>query len=151
MQNPCKDIPEWSEWFMDHAKLAATKSKDSTKVGAALICDGSVVLTAFNGPPRGVRDTAARSDRPRKYLFAAHAEANLVSVAARLGIRTDGCGVYTTHHPCAACARSLIQAGIKWVVFGDGSFQALEAEKGPVAEMFDEAGVGLMHISADFF
>ena len=42
------------------------------------------LLTAYNGPPRGVQDLAARRGRPAKYLWASHAEANLIAFAARL-------------------------------------------------------------------
>ncbi|WP_062114069.1 deoxycytidylate deaminase [Aureimonas sp. AU40] len=124
--------------FADHAAKA---SKDQTKVGAVLVRDRRVLLTAFNGPPAGVRDLPERFERPIKYLFASHAEANLIAFAARSGITTEGAEVYTTHFPCASCARSLIQAGIKNVTFGAGAFMALDAERPSVLAMFDEAGV----------
>jgi dCMP deaminase len=93
---------------MGFAKHAATKSKDSTQVGAILVGeDEEVCLTAYNGPPRGVHDLPERRDRPAKYLFASHAEANLVAFAARKGISTKGGTVYCTHYPCASCARTL--------------------------------------------
>jgi len=127
---------------MEHARLAARKSKDSTQVGAALIGpDGEVRLTAFNGPPTGVKDTPDRFERPRKYLFASHAEANLIAFAARAGIPTKGCTAYVTHAPCSSCARTLIQAGIARVVFGDGKTSMPQEEFDAAAEMFDEAGV----------
>lgn len=133
---------DWDEYLMGFAKHAATKSKDSTKVGAVLVdLDNTVLLTAYNGPPRGVDDTADRFERPAKYLFASHSEANLIAFAARKGIQTNNCAVYVTHYPCAACARTLIQAGIKHVVYGPGTFQALEAEKDATTAMFWEAGV----------
>ena len=136
-----------NEYDLGVANWAAQKSKDSTKVCACLIGpDGEVRLTAFNGPPRGVLDTPERLIRPIKYLYASHAEANLIAFAAREGIRTDGCTAYVTHHPCAACARSLIQAGIKRVVVGDGSI-SLDQWKDEFAAaftMFQEAGVTLV-------
>ncbi len=133
---------KWSEYYMEFAKLAAKKSKDSTQVGAVLVGpDGEIRLTAFNGPPRGVIDSPDRRERPRKYLFSAHAESNLVSFAAREGIRTSGCVVYVTHAPCAACARSLVQAGVKEVVFGPGKTSMPTAEFVAAFDMFNEAGV----------
>lgn len=134
----------WDEYLMGFAKHAAIKSKDSTQVGAALVDDDhTVVLTGFNGPPRGVYDKPDRFERPDKYMFASHAEANLVAFAARYGINTDKKTVYCTHFPCAACARTMIQAGIKRVVYGDGTFQALAAEETAVRMMCEEAGVAL--------
>jgi dCMP deaminase len=138
---------KWDEFFMEHARLAARKSKDSTKVGAALIGpDGEVRLTAFNGPPKGVNDTPDRFERPAKYLFASHAEANLVAFAARAGIQTKGCTVYVTHAPCASCARTLIQAGITGIVFDDGTTSMPKEEFEAAKTMFNEAGVGYLSV-----
>lgn len=112
-------------YYMGFAKHAATASKDSTKVGAILVgSDGEIRLTAYNGPPRGVVDSPDIFERPAKYLYASHAETNLIAFAAREGIRTCGCTVYVTHHPCSTCTRTLIQAGIKRIVFDDGQLNA---------------------------
>ncbi|MEZ0212460.1 MAG: cytidine/deoxycytidylate deaminase family protein [Xanthobacteraceae bacterium] len=132
----------WYQYLMGFADHAAIKSKDSTKVGAVLVGeDGTVLLTAFNGPPRRVQDLPERRERPLKYLFAAHAEANLVSFAARRGIRTEGCTVFVTHHPCSGCAKSLIQAGIACVHVGAGTTSMPQEEFDAAAIMFGEAGV----------
>lgn len=132
----------WDDYYMGFAEHAKLKSKDSTKVGAILVDpDGAVILTGFNGPPKGVYDLPDRFVRPTKYLYASHAEANLVAFAARRGITTKGCRVYCTHMPCAACTRTLIQSGIVEVVHGPGTFQALGEERGAVTFMCEEAGV----------
>lgn len=132
----------WAAYYMGFAFWSAQKSKDTTKVGAILVGpDGEVRLTAYNGPPKGVSDAPERFVRPTKYLYASHAEANLVAFAAREGIRTAGCAVYVTHMPCAACARSLIQAGIVSVIYGDGTTSMPEAEFQAAAQMFTEAAV----------
>lgn len=137
----------WPAYLAGFAAHAATKSKDSTKVGAVLVGpEGEVRLTAFNGPPRGVVDSPDRFERPRKYLFASHAEQNLIAFAAREGIRTKGCVVYVTHHPCASCARSLIQAGVCRVVVGQGTTSMPAEEFTAAAEMFGEAGVVVENI-----
>ena len=135
----------WPEYLMGFAEHAARKSKDSTKVGAVLVNPENVaILTGYNGPPRGVKDKPERFERPVKYLYASHAEANLIAHAARHGIRTDGCTVYVTHQPCAACMRTLIQAGIKRVVFGAGTFQAMDAERSAVICMAVESETELL-------
>ncbi|SEG64424.1 deoxycytidylate deaminase [Bosea lathyri] len=132
----------WPEYLFGFAQHAATKSKDSTQVGAVLVGpDREVRLTAYNGPPKGVKDTPDRLEHPRKYLFASHAEANLIAFAAREGIRTKDCVVYVTHFPCAACARTLIQAGVVGVVAGMGSTSMPEEEFDAARTMFREAGV----------
>ena len=133
----------WRDYLMGFARHAATNSKDTTQVGAVLVGpDGrSVLLTAYNGPPAGVVDSADRRERPAKYLWAAHAEANLISTAARHGLRTNGCTVYVTHAPCAACARTMIQAGIFHVVSGDGRTSMPPEEFAAAVTMLREAGV----------
>ena len=132
----------WTDYYMGFAQHAARKSKDSTQVGAILVGpDGEVRLTSYNGPPKGVMDLPARRERPAKYLCASHAEANLAAFAAREGIRTAGCTVYVTHMPCAACARTLIQAGVVNVVVGPGTTSMPAEEFDAAAIMFREAGV----------
>lgn len=133
---------DWITYYMGFAEHAAKKSKDSTQVGAVLVGSGGEVrLTAYNGPPRGVEDLPARRERPAKYLYASHAEANLVAFAAREGIRTSECSVYVTHMPCASCARTLIQAGVAEVIYGSGKTSMPETEFAAAEEMFHEAMV----------
>ena len=132
----------WTEYYMGFAIHAAKKSKDPTKVGAVLVGpDGEIRMTGYNGPPRGVQDRPDRFDRPRKYLFSSHAETNLIAFCAREGVRTGGCTLYVTHHPCASCARSIIQAGIKEVYYGEGVTSMPADEFEAAARMFREARV----------
>lgn len=132
----------WRDYLYGFAAHAAIKSKDGTQVGAALVGpDREVRLTAYNGPPKGVEDRPDRRERPFKYLFASHAEANLVAFAAREGISTRDCLVFVTHHPCSSCARSLIQAGVKAVIYGPGKTSMPPNEFEAAAQMFDEARI----------
>lgn len=138
----------WSAYLMGFAIHAATKSKDSTQVGAVLVRDRTVLASGYNGPPRGVRDTPDRFERPRKYLFAAHAEMNLIATAAREGIRIEGCSVYVTHPPCSMCARLLIQSGVEKVVHGPGQTSMPEEEFEAARTMFEESGVSIFGIKS---
>lgn len=107
--------------FLAIAQSVAALSKDpSTKVGALLLGpDGEGGPWGYNGAPRGC---AADEDerfhqRPEKYFWAEHAERNAIYTAARTGFRTVGATMYITHAPCMDCARAIVQAGIKRVVF----------------------------------
>ena len=81
-------------------------------------------------------------ERPAKYLWTAHAEENLVANAARS--RLEGSTVYVTHFCCNACARMLINAGVKRVVVGTGK-TSMPIEQFTVASrMFYEAGVEIV-------
>lgn len=136
------DKMSWDDYYMALATAASLKSKDSTKVGAILVDpEGAVILTAFNGPPKGVVDSPDKFVRPDKYMYASHAEVNLVAFAARRGIMTIGCSVYCTHLSCASCARTLIQAGIKELVYGEGRFMDIDHDRKFTEQMFQEAGV----------
>ena len=140
----------WDEYLMGFAHHAAAKSKDQTRVGCAIVGPGREIrMTGFNGPPRGVADDPARRERPAKYLWTSHAEENAIAFAARQGIETIGCTAYVTHHPCARCARTLIQAGIACVVVGDGTTSMPREEFEVGATMFIEAGVEVRAYSAE--
>lgn len=138
------------EYYMGFAKHAATASKDETKVGACLVgINGEIRLTGYNGPPKGVDDKPSRFKRPIKYLFASHAEQNVIAFAARQGIRTASCTLYVTHLPCSSCMKSIIQAGINCVVYGNGKTSMLSDEFYTSQVMADEAGVKLVQLNDD--
>lgn len=136
------DIPDWRTYFLGFARHAATKSKDSTQVGAVLIGpEGEVRLTGYNGPPRGVRDLPERRERPAKYLWVSHAEANLIAFAAREGIATKGCTVYVSHPPCCDCMKLMIQAGVSRIVHAGGITSMPREMFDAARTMAREAGV----------
>lgn len=136
----------WGEYLLGFARHAATKSKDTTKVGAVLVRGRTVLAAGYNGPPRGVRDTPDRFERPRKYLFATHAEMNCLATAAREGIRVEDCSLYVTHAPCSACARLIIQSGVRKVVHGSGATSMPVEEFEAARDMFSEAGVDVFEL-----
>lgn len=135
---------DWQEYFQRITETVALKSKDATQVGAILVGpDKEIRMTGFNGPPRGVYDSAERRQRPTKYLYASHAEQNLVAFCAREGVRSLDCTVYVTHFPCSACARSLIQAGVAEVCYGPATTSMPDEEFLAAETMFREAGVNV--------
>lgn len=133
----------WDHRFLTLAAHIAGWSKDpSTQVGCVLVGpDKEILTTGFNGLPRGIVDDPIRMERPAKYLWTSHAEENAVAHAARIGVSLKGCTAYVTHCPCSRCARSLIQAGAKRVVFGTGATSMPADEFHVASEMFEEAGV----------
>jgi dCMP deaminase len=139
---------KWCDRFLTLAQHVAGWSKDTTKVGAVAVDYAKRVLeTGYNGLPRGVRDLPERMERPAKYLWTGHAEANLVAHAAR--DRLQGSTVYVTHLCCSGCARSLINAGVAVVVCGDGTTSMPQEEFDVAVQMFREAGVRLIYDSAN--
>ncbi len=136
--------PRWDARFLALAMHIADWSKHrTTKVGCVVVDDDRRIrVTGYNGFPRGVTDLPERlADRPTKLLLSVHAEANAVATAARSGVSLAGCTAYITHPPCAACAASLVQAGIKRVVF-QGQLRADWADSEAAGRLLmDEAGV----------
>lgn len=138
---------KWAARFLKVAYEIASWSKDpSTKVGCVVVGTGRQILcTGYNGLPRNVRDDPQRMERPQKYLWTTHAEANAVAQAANHGIRLAGATVYTTHCPCAQCAALLIQAGVTSVVVDQTRTTNMDIEHFEVAErMFREASVSFV-------
>lgn len=136
----------WDEYFFEIARLVASRSEDpSTKVGCVIVGpDREVRSTGYNGMPRGVIVSSDRMMRPTKYLYFSHSEISAIGNAARSGVALKDCSAYVTHHPCAGCARALIQAGITKVVYGPGKTSMPEEEFEAAAAMFAEAGVELV-------
>ena len=101
------------------------------KVGAVIIKDKRVMTTGYNGASEGITSCMQRGECIREKLnipsgtraetcYAAHAEQNAIIQAARYGINIDGATLYCTHQPCGICAKMIINAGIKRVVYKDG-------------------------------
>lgn len=135
-------IPSWDIWFMMSAVAASRRSKDpSTQVGCVIVNPqtNSIVSTGYNGFVRGTKESPERWERPEKYRRVKHAEENAVALAARNGIKIDGCIAYVTHFPCSdRCAGLLIQAGISQVVVL-GSTSVVGNNKGEVADSIQRA------------
>lgn len=110
----------WDTYLMGVARAVSMKSKDqSTKVGAVIADPDThrILATGFNGFPPGVNDTAARWQRPLKYKYVVHAEANAILTAARFGVPIAGADLYVTLPPCSDCAKLLAAAGIRRVFY----------------------------------
>jgi dCMP deaminase len=102
------------EALVDLAIATARQSPSRPrKVGAVLVLgDGMTTLAVCNDFPAGVRDLDARHADPERLLWIEHAERNVIFAAARGGHCTAGATLVATFHPCAECARAIVQAGI---------------------------------------
>ena len=144
------DVESW----MKAAFEAAKESDDpSTQVGAVLVYElnGRVQARSHNTLPHGVEIKTYRRERPIKYKWTAHAEERLIAQCARLGIICDEAIVATTHHPCSACARILIEAGIKRVYYHTYVFGGDWLEDCTIARhMLYEAGVEVIYYTEKF-
>ncbi|MFA5020615.1 MAG: deaminase [Patescibacteria group bacterium] len=148
--------------FMEMVYCIAQLSKDkNTHIGAIVVGpDHEFRSLGYNSFPRGIRDDIPeRQERPLKYLYFAHAEANAVFNAARVGIPLKDCRLYTNGTPCDKCAQAIMGAGIKEVIIDldwEKRFEQLgmaEWEQSTLAtkRMFAEAGIDLWALSLDCF
>lgn len=144
MQEKRKDFFSWDECFMQIAVLIAQRSKDpSTQAGAVIVDrDNIVVGLGYNGFPRGCADDKLPWDRDggfleTKYAYVVHAEENAIYNSNK---PTTGCTIYTTLFPCNECTKTLIQSGIKEVVYASDKYHDLEAWVAS-RKMLDLAGI----------
>lgn len=120
--------PSWDEYFMNLAEIAGTRSTCLRhKLGAVMVKSKRIIATGYNGAPRGIEhclDVGCLRDKLKiasgthhEICMGVHAEQNLVIQAALHGASTEGSDVYLTHGPCAVCAKILINAGVKRIVY----------------------------------
>lgn len=138
------DVKElkWHLRFLVQCLVLATWSKDrSTKVGALVVDDRRRILaTGYNGFPTGVNDNPDyRHERPIKYKFTEHAERNCIYAAANHGVALDRCTMYCLRPTCSDCARAVIQAGLKRVVYFDDPIKGWDEDSQVTEKLFLEA------------
>lgn len=149
---PRSERPSFDTWALLMAYTTARRATCSRRaVGAVAFLDKNLRAEGYNGAPAGLahcahEDYADPASDPDLALVggrysctrAVHAEANVVAYAARRGVALDGCTLYCTTHPCLACARLLVSAGVREVVFVETFPEAAEARA-----LFLSAGVEL--------
>jgi len=111
----------WDECFIRMAHVIADRSQDpSTQAGAVVATENNVVVgVGYNGWPRGIKSEDLPWDREgdfenTKYAYVCHAEENAIYNANN---STEGCKIYCTLFPCNECAKTMIQNGIKEVIY----------------------------------
>lgn len=88
------------------------------QVGALLVKDKMIISDGFNGTPSGFENVCEdEHDVTKPYVL--HAEANAITKVARSNNSSDDATLYVTSSPCIECAKLIIQAGIKRVVYAD--------------------------------
>lgn len=144
MSAPGKRRPGWDEYFMTMARVAATRATcDRRHVGAVIVRDNHPIATGYNGSPPGLPHCDEEGhllrliDGRESCQRATHAEQNAILTAARFGHRTEEATIYITDQPCLNCAKAIITAGIRRVVWLNGYPDAVSLE------FLEKAGVAL--------
>ena len=87
------------------------------QVGALVVKDKMIISDGYNGTPSGFENNCEENDITKPYVL--HAEANAITKLARSSNNSDGSTLYVTASPCIECAKLIIQAGIKRVVYAE--------------------------------
>jgi len=112
----------WDEYFMNIAREVATRSTCARKhVGAVIVRDRTILSTGYNGSVRGLPhcDEVGHMMEDGHCVRTIHAEANAIIQAAKNGTRIDGAGIYVTASPCWNCFKTIANAGLTRIVFGE--------------------------------
>ncbi len=132
--------PGWDEYFINIAKVVATRATClRRKYGAVITKDNIIVSTGYNGAPAGMKDCLEAGKCTRKELqiphgeryelcHSVHAEANAIIRAS--GEELNGATIYISGNdhesgeclsePCMMCKRMILNARIKKVVYSNG-------------------------------
>lgn len=139
--------PDWDSYFMGIAHVVKLRSNCSRRqVAAVIVKDKRIISTGYNGTPRGVRNCSdggcprCNSDVPSGSglgeCLCCHAEENSIVQAAYHGISTKDSMIYVTLSPCLLCAKMIINAGIREVIY-DEEYKFSEQTRA----LLSEAGV----------
>ncbi len=139
------DYISWDEYFMGVSMLSGMRSKDpNTQVGACIVSDKNKILSmGYNGFPNGCSDEDFPWEREgdeldTKYPFVTHSELN--AILNYRGGSLEGTKLYVSLFPCNECAKAIIQAGIKTVIYRDNKYDGTPSNLA-AKRLFDAAGV----------
>jgi len=134
----------WDETFMLVAGVIGQRSKDpNTQIGACVVDENNVIVgLGYNGFPRGCSDDVLPWQREgnfleKKYAYVVHAERNAIYNANKY---VKGCKLYCYLFPCNECAKTIIQVGIKEVIYAEDWYHDSE-EVVASRKMLELAGV----------
>lgn len=149
-----EDYISWDEYFMGVALLSSMRSKDpNTQVGACIVNDDNrIVSVGYNGFPRGCSDEnfpwERNGENPNdtKYPFVCHAELNAILNSNGIGLKNTR--IYVALFPCNECAKSIIQAGIKEVIYISDKYANTDGAKAS-RMMLESAGIKLTQFESN--
>ena len=105
-----------------YLEMAAVWARNSyckrRQVGALIVKDRMIISDGYNGTPSGFENVGEDENGVTK-PYVLHAEANAITKVAKTGNSSEGATLYVTASPCVECAKLIIQAGIRRVVYTD--------------------------------
>lgn len=112
------------------------------QVGALIVKDKMIISDGYNGTPSGFENICEDEDN-KTFPYVLHAEANAITKVAASNNNSNGATIYVTHAPCLECAKLIIQAGIKRVVYSM-TYRLTEG-----IDLLAKAGIEVNYISID--
>jgi dCMP deaminase len=149
MPVPADDRPSWATYFMDITALVAKRTTCLRRaVGAIIVKDKRLLSTGYNGAPSHIRhcrevgcmreQLKVPSGQRHELCRGIHAEQNAIIQAAYHGVSIKGATLYCTTQPCSICAKMIINAGIRKIIYAAGYTDPM------AVGMLEEAGVVLI-------
>lgn len=143
--------PSWDEYFMRIAELIKTRSTCLRRqVGAVIVKDKRILATGYNGAPKNLKhcieigclrtQLKIPSGERQELCRASHAEENAIVQCALHGISSKDAIIYATVTPCTHCAKIMINAGIKEIIYKDYYPDKL------AQELLEKAGIKMRKI-----
>jgi dCMP deaminase len=148
--------PSWDEYFLQMAELVGTRGTcDRGYAGTVIVKDKRLLATGYVGSPIGLphcdeagheMHTVTNEDgsESRHCIRTAHSEMNAIANAARFGTAIDGGTMYSKMVACYACAKVVVNAGIKRFVAAKDYHMSARTK-----DIFKQAGVELVIINAE--
>ena len=129
-----------------YLRMAAIWAENSycqrRKVGALVVKETMIISDGYNGTPSGF-ENVCEDAHGVTHPYVLHAEANAITKLARSGNNSDQATLYVTASPCIECAKLIIQAGIRRVVYAE-QYRLTDG-----IDLLRRAGVEVEHLPLD--
>lgn len=146
------DIPVWDDYMMAICFLVSTRSPDTSTKHGSVICDKNykILGVGYNGWVRGIDDSRVPLERPFKYDWVVHSEANCI-LNSNLPDDRSECRLYVTGHCCIDCFKKIAQTGIKKVIYGPvDSVMVTDHHQEVINHICNATGIQMIPYKGDF-
>jgi dCMP deaminase len=144
-KNEANDEKQW-DFHRRYLRMAQIWAENSycqrRKVGALIVKNKMIISDGYNGTPSGFENVCEdESGVTKPYVM--HAEANAITKIARSNNSSEGATMYVTASPCIECAKLIIQAGIKRVIYSE-KYRLVDG-----LELLQQAGIEVIFLDPE--
>jgi dCMP deaminase len=131
---------KFDQRYLEMARIWAKNSYCTRRqVGALVVKNNMIISDGYNGTPSGF-ENVCEDDNGVTKPYVLHAEANAITKLARSSNNSEGSTIYITASPCIECAKLIIQAGIRRVVYGE-KYRLMDG-----IELLERAGIEVVYL-----